>query len=333
MSFRGVAAQITARYLAKGKIAMRRLRGFVLWGSCVLFAHDVSSAEAPTNRPVSIWSEGIRLAGNLWLPAGHEAGERVPGLLLVHGWGGVKAHLNAAYAPQFSALGMAVLTFDYRGWGDSEGARVRSRDGKITEVRELTDPRAFLEDIRNALAYLMGEPSVEADRLAIWGTSLGGGLAVHTAAEFPQIKTVIVQIGSVNTLAGVEGLPDDSPLSQASVLKRRIGIARGDLPPFPGDESKLPGLRGAMDWGEYWRYDPFSQGKRIVVPTLIIDARDEELFDIAKNGAALYEALKDKTTARYERLPGKHYDLYQGPSYTEAMKLETAWFTEFLKRP
>lgn len=299
-------------------------------------------ATQPEQRVVTIWSEGTPLAGDLWLPAGLEAPDRLPGLLLVHGWGGVKSHLNQAYAPQFAALGLAVLCFDYRSWGDSPGPVVRvgepiaegqpleSLGDGFQEARQLVDPKLFLEDIRNALAFLIGEPRVDADRLAIWGSSLGGGLALQTAIDFPEIDVLISQIGNVNPRGGVVSLPDDHPLSRRSALVRRTARARGELPPFPGPEAGLPGLRGNMNWASFWLYDPFEAADSLGAATLIIDAADEELFDIRRQGEALYHRIRHRVPASYVVLPGQHYDLYRGPSYQRALEIEKAWLREHL---
>jgi uncharacterized protein len=127
------------------------------------------AAQPPIQRAVTVWSDGIPLSGDLWLPAGLGVADRVPGLLLVHGWGGLKSHLNQAYAPAFAALGIAVLTFDYASWGESPGPIVRMaepvREGQSLEARgdgyyearHLVDPLLFLENIRDAFAYLLGD--------------------------------------------------------------------------------------------------------------------------------------------------------------------------------
>ena len=70
---------------------------------------------------ITIWSEGVRLEGDIYKPKGLQVGEKLPGILLVHGWGGTKKHLNRAYAPQFAKLGVCGLTFDFKGWGESNG--------------------------------------------------------------------------------------------------------------------------------------------------------------------------------------------------------------------
>jgi hypothetical protein len=312
----------------------------------VLLAVSGAAADGePSRQSVTIWSDGTPLAGDLWLPAGSAASRPVPGLLLVHGWGGVKSHLNQAYAPQFAELGVAVLTFDYRSWGESPGPIVRTgrpiaegeplvaRDHGYQEARNLVDPLMFLEDIRNALAYLMGEPAVNGDHLAIWGSSLGGGLALQVAIDFPEIDVLIAQISNVNPIGGIIGLPETNPLSRSSALARRTARARGEMPPFPGPESGLPGLTGNMNWAKFWQYDPFTLADRLTASTLIIDAADEELFDIRVMGEALYHKIKHRVSAEYLTLPGKHYDLYRGPSYERALEIEKDWLRKHLLEP
>src|SRR5512137_3018454 len=116
-------------------------------------------------RPVTIWSEGTRLAGDLWLPDAVAAGEKLPAIVLCHGWGGLKEHLNSTYAPWFSKAGFVVLTFDYRGWGDSEARLVPlgavpqpDRNGEVTirarAVRAVVDPYDQVRDIANCLDFL-----------------------------------------------------------------------------------------------------------------------------------------------------------------------------------
>ena len=79
------------------------------------------------------------------------------------------------------------------------------------------------------------------------------------------------------------------------------------------------------------RFDPLSFVDRLNVPTLIIDAQDESLFDTSKNGLLLYEAIKDRLEARYVTYPGKHYDMYKGNNLKEARSAALRWFQTHLK--
>ena len=105
-------------------------------------AQDVEGYPGVQRKPVTIWSDGTRLAGDLFLPKGLAAGQKVPAIVLCHGWGGMKSHLNQRIAPQFSAAGFAVLTFDYRGWGESDG-RLVVRDAMPKPVRRTWLVAAF----------------------------------------------------------------------------------------------------------------------------------------------------------------------------------------------
>lgn len=71
---------------------------------------------------VDIWSEGTRMAGDLYRPAQAD-NQRLPAIIMSHGWGGTKAGL-ARNAIRFAADGFVVLAFDYRGWGESDGKLV-----------------------------------------------------------------------------------------------------------------------------------------------------------------------------------------------------------------
>ncbi len=77
-------------------------------------------------RWVTFFSEGARLVGNLFLPANLQPGERRPGIVLCHGFTGVRQLTLPDYARQFAQAGFIALIFDYRGFGESEGAKLRT---------------------------------------------------------------------------------------------------------------------------------------------------------------------------------------------------------------
>ncbi len=316
------------------------LRGLML--IIGMFSIGACYAE-PTNTAVSIYSDGVRLAGNLWTPAGLQPEEKRPAILMVHGWGGLKSHLNTAYAPQFAELGYIVLTFDYTGWGESDGVLIRrgtrpesaagaeqavDYETAVTELRQIVNPLEQLDDIRAAYALLSTHPRVDAARMAVWGSSLGGGLALATAIEFPSIKVLISQVGSVNPQSGFTDTAEDDPLAPANMAQWRGAIARGEAPSFPSEAA--PGLRGFPDWPDFVRYDPMRNLGSLTAATLIVDAAEEELFDIKLNGAALHGRIKDQVNARYATIPGKHYDVYSGEGYALAMQMQKSWLAEHL---
>lgn len=72
---------------------------------------DGPSSRSVTSRQVDIWSDGTRLSGDLLYLASAKAGHKLLGVILCHGWGGLRSHLNAAYAPHMRFSQELTLRF------------------------------------------------------------------------------------------------------------------------------------------------------------------------------------------------------------------------------
>src|SRR3954467_4510414 len=81
-------------------------------------AQHTSDAVEP--RHVTIWSDGTRMAGDLYVPRDFKDGEKRAAILFCAGTAGTKKGNGALYATRFVKEGFIVLAFDYRGWGESE---------------------------------------------------------------------------------------------------------------------------------------------------------------------------------------------------------------------
>ena len=135
---------------------------------------------------VDFYSEGARLRGFLHRP--DAASERLPFIVQGPGWLGLAdAKLYVPYHQAFTDAGFAVLIFDYRGFGESEGDR-----GTLS-------PTWQLEDWRNAIAYMRSRPDIDGVRGAIFGSGgTGGGNAVLVAAAEPEMRATISQVPVVD---------------------------------------------------------------------------------------------------------------------------------------
>lgn len=110
--------------------------------------------------------DGVRLHG-WFLPA--RAGAAKGTVLHVHGnAGNVTGHFD--FIHWLPDAGYNVLTFDYRGYGCSEG-RI-SREGS-------------LRDTAAALDYLRSRADVDPTRIVVFGQSIGGAIAIAMAAQQP----------------------------------------------------------------------------------------------------------------------------------------------------
>ena len=301
----------------------------------------------------SFYVEGTKVAATLWLPSSATAappGKQYPALLLCHGWGGLRAHLDVRYGRLFSASGFVVLTFDYRGWGDSDGVLVpassagakfaltdlqtRARSKAYASSNDPSTgppaPRAalYMQVVRNtvnmdwqradidaAMAYLASHPRVDDDRVGIWGTSQGGGHVLGYAGSRvgrATVAAVVAQAPSCGVFGAGElrGRQDQS--RQAAAAAARAPEASLSIPQGIRD-LHLPALDGVPILPSLTNYDPLATAHRVAAPTLVIDAADEEIFDRAENGAkavALINGDKGKDVAAYELVPGRHYDVY-----------------------
>lgn len=289
------------------------------------------AAPAQERRGVDIWSEGTRIAGDLWFPAGLAADASAPAVLMSHGWGGTRDHLNSAYARDLARAGFAVLTIDYRGWGGSDSRLVLvgpepapGTDGTVTArvrpIREVVDPQDQILDIANAFAFLVGEPRVDATRIGVWGTSYSGGLAIAFAAREPRVAAVVAQVGYM----GAGGSSVDRG------HRRATEKARGEIAPIPQGIDEVPGLRGTPDLAKMVGWRPIDVAVRVRAPTLIIDVDKEELFDRRANGRAVFEVIRANAVAEYEIYPGRHYDIYRRHRRA-ALDRAIGWFRVHLR--
>ena len=142
---------------------------------------------------------------NAWLYRPARAGD-APLLVMAHGLGAVRTMRLDAYAERFCAAGYACLVFDYRNFGDSEGA-----------PRQLIDIRMQLQDWTVAVAYARTLPGIAPDRIGLWGTSFSGGHVIATAARLPGIAAVVSQCPFTDSIASLGTL---SPLVSARITAK-----------------------------------------------------------------------------------------------------------------
>lgn len=141
------------------------------------------------------YSGGTWCAATLHRPTKATA-ETLPAILMLHGWGGIQDALTVPYYEEFTRAGYAVMTFDYRGWGDSAGL-----------PRHVISARQRVADGDAALAFLKSLPGIDPRRIVLWGSSFGGGHVVELAAEHPELAGAIAQVPMLDGMAAVRAVP------------------------------------------------------------------------------------------------------------------------------
>lgn len=133
---------------------------------------------------VTFESDGLTLAGDLHLPEGYKAGDRLPAFIVLHGFIGSKDNSHAEImARMLTAWGYATLRFDFRGCGKSGGQR-----GYVLCHDQVADAK-------NALNWLAKRPEIDADRIAVIGHSFGAAVACYAAAVDQRFAAVISSCG------------------------------------------------------------------------------------------------------------------------------------------
>lgn len=115
---------------------------------------------------VATTEDGITLHG--WYAQPHEsAREPRPLVMFLHGNGGNRMH-RIDDIDLLAGLGVDVLIFDYRGYGENDGS---------------PSEKGLALDARAAWSYATNALDVSPEQIIVFGESLGGGVAVPLAAE------------------------------------------------------------------------------------------------------------------------------------------------------
>ncbi|WP_104176571.1 alpha/beta hydrolase [Cryobacterium sp. Y50] len=161
--------------------------------------------------PLPFFSSGARIDADLYLPDGAGDGP-YPVLIPCSGYQGQKIIHPERFARALTRAGYAVLAFDYRGFGLSEGER-----GRLV-------PQEWSEDVRAAVDRVSAHPKLDADRVGLIGWGLGGGVVVHEAADDDRVKAVACCNGIADGFESTRKMHDEASFNS---LLARVEADRG----------------------------------------------------------------------------------------------------------
>ena len=158
-----------------------------------------SAKKSRPRKDVSFKVEGTKISAWLYLP--EKVSSPVPCIIMGHGFGGTKDMLLERYAIRYQEAGFAVLTFDYRYFGESEG-----------EPRQLVWIPYQLQDYTAAIEYARNLEEIDPARIALWGTSASGGYGIVIAARDQKIACVVGQC------------PGLDPHASGKIFLKKLGL-------------------------------------------------------------------------------------------------------------
>ncbi|MGL6236058.1 MAG: alpha/beta hydrolase [Segniliparus sp.] len=284
-------------------------------------------------------------AGTLYRPDGPSSPQAArPVVVLGHGLGAIRQMRLPAYARRFAQEGYLALAFDYRHFGESTG-----------EPRQLLSIHRQQEDWRAAVGYARTIPGADPDKVAVFGTSFGGGHVIELAGKDPSIAAVISQCPFTNGVAslftvqlpGLIGVSAAAALDIASALLRRAPR----LVPLAGDTGTVALMNAPDAKDGFLGLVPEGQGF-----TNAAAARIGAQIPLWRPGrhakaikAPIYFAICDKDTvapagptAKYaakaprgvvKHYPFGHFDIYVGAAFDEAIEDYVAFLGEHLPAP
>lgn len=174
-------------------------------------------------------------AGWLFLPPA-PAGP-APCVVMGSGLSCVRDQGMSAVAERFANAGFAALAIDYRHFGDSGG-----------EPWGLVSGSRQREDLRSALAFARSRPDLDADRLALWGYSLGGGNVQAVAVEAPGIAAAVCVapvVSGMRSLLHIGGLGHVARLARAGARDGLRALRRAE--PYRVPAAGPPGSLAALN--------------------------------------------------------------------------------------
>jgi fermentation-respiration switch protein FrsA (DUF1100 family) len=288
-------------------------------------------------------SKGSLCRGWLYVPDSLAEVQTAPGIVMAHGFAGVKEMGLAGFAERFAQAGFVTLVFDYRFWGESEG-----------EPRNQIFALEMVEDYRNGITWLSGRSEVDPQRIGVWGTSYSGGLCLYVGTHDKRVKAVVAQVPStLNPESRRKKDPEAWDRIGELLIQDRVRRYKTGSPTFikvvtlERELCVLPD-KEAYEWymefrelAPNWKnevtieslekaceFDPVSL-IHLMAPTalLLIPGEYDNLIPIEYVKEAYEKAREPKELSV---LPTTHFAVYKDPWLSKAADLATDWFQKHL---
>lgn len=273
-------------------------------------------------------SEGALLRGRFYRP---KRAAPFSVVMMTHGTTATITMALDHYAEVFCQAGLAVLLYDHRNFGMSDG-----------EPRQQINPWTQARGYRDAVNYLLTRQDVRADRIAAWGDSYSGMIALVVGALEPRLAAVAVQCPTCGTeKPKLEPSNEHFQMMQAVFtdgdVRGTTETTVGPMPVVSFDQAGSPSLlkpiqafRWFIDYGgqhgSLWEnrvirvvpptsvpFSAYLAAPYIKVPTFMMVGRNDEMVhcnpDVTR---ATYELMR--CPKRWADIDGGHFGLLYYPS-------------------
>lgn len=297
-------------------------------------------ADGVTEKDVTYYSDGVGCYAKVFYPKGFDPAGKTPAIVVGQGWTGTTASIKK-FGARFAARGFVAMAIDYRGWGGSDGfatmldsgsnddsVRFEERTMRVRIKRTRLLPWKQVEDYRNAISYIQGEPGVDPDRIGIWGSSYAGGHVLTVASIDSRVKAAVSQVTGLNGYGKSEGPVPMSQYAIKDAIKRAREGQGGEWRTGFSD----PRMVDIETQQASQEYRPYHYVKHIpdTVAVLFLLAENDELINNDQAGKAAYEILKGpKKLVVYPDIG--HFDIYIEDHFEKGSAEAADWFAKHLE--
>jgi pimeloyl-ACP methyl ester carboxylesterase len=295
-------------------------------------------------RSVEFTSDGATLRGRLYLPDRRPA----PVVVMAHGFSATIPMSLDKYAERFHEQGLAVLAFDHRGHGASDG-------DPRGEINYWVQARGYID----AIDFVRASAATGMGPIAIWGDSMSARIALGVAALDDRVGALVCQVPAMGDQVGTAD-PDGTrldairrflatgPMRRPSDAWVSTAVVSPDQSTSPSALDYLTAFRWFIEYGARYGtgwtnrvvftgpsdapdFDPFAFAPRIGIPTLfVMSPEDESPFAVS----AVARAVFDRLTGPKElvEVDGGHFGIIEYPSaaFERASQAQAAWLTRTL---
>jgi len=300
-------------------------------------------------RNIEFKSQGAVLRGRLYLP--EDKIKKGPVVIMAHGFTTTINGMTAdKYAKKFREAGFAVLLYDHRNLGISDGEPRQ-------ELNFWVQSRGYID----AIGLISNQPEIDADKIAVWGASLSSREAFLAGTIDDRVKAVIAMIpafgeeipkedkdGSLYAFAKETLLIDDI-MSLPHTTTEQMPIVSTDQKGTPSALTDLTAYNWFTEYGgrfgTNWKNvvsfsnievpDDFNLGQfadQLKAPILMVVATNDEM-----NGAnpKVTQYVYNNITQPKEwvDIDGGHFGLlyYPSPLFDKSSKAQIDFLNKYLK--
>lgn len=259
---------------------------------------NLQNTSLPTDvveEAVSFESNGFKLKGTLYKPA--DVSGALGAVVVTGAWTTVKEQMPGTYGVELAKRGLLALTFDFTGWGMSEG-----------KPRYVEDPTVKTADIHAAVKFLASRDDVDPTNINGLGVCASSGYMAEAVADNDLLQKLTLVApwlhdanmaeaiyGGTETVGNLIKATEDATTSDNPPVLTAASSSDNTSPmyqaPYYTEEhrgliSEYDNKFSVLTWKPWLTYDGQASADRITKPILMVGSEGIAL----PAGAEAYEA-------------------------------------------